>query len=149
MVDINNQSVDYDNDGIITREEADKALTGTWKYLLMDRKEDGTFEIDHHHTVTEIDGMMDYMAENVHKATIRELKLDGIVKNLDEETLNKVIVGEVRTISGNKEIKIEQDGELIRVDNLDGDLTDEDHIGDLTVEQLMLYMGAMLDILSV
>ncbi len=149
MVDINNNSVDYDNDGIITREEADKALTGTWKYLLMDRKEDGTFEIDHHHTLTEIDGMMDYMAENVHKATVRELKLDDIVKNLDEETLNKVIVGEVPTLSGNKEIKIEQNGELIRVDNLDGDLTDEDHIGDLTVEQLMLYMGAMLDILSV
>ena len=149
MVDINNQSVDYDNDGIITREEADKALTGAWKYLLMDRKEDGTFEIDHHHTITEIDGMMDYMADNVHKATVRELKLDDIVKNLDDETLNKVIVGEIPTLSGNKEIKIEQDGELVRVDNLDGDLTDEDHIGDLTVEQLMLYMGAMLDILSI
>ena len=148
MVDINNNSVDYNGDGIITRDEADKALTGTWKYLLMDRKEDGTFEIDHHHTITEIDGMMDYMAQNVHKATVRELKLDDIIKNLNEETLNKVIVGEIPTLSGNKEIKIEQNGELIRVDNLDGDLTDEDHIGDLTVEQLMLYMGAMLDILS-
>jgi hypothetical protein len=148
MVDINNQSVDYNRDGIITREEADKALTGTWKYLLMERKADGTFTINHHYTVIEIDGMMDYLSANVHEATIRELKLDEIVKNLDEDTLNKVIVGEIPTLTGNKEIKIEQNGELVRVDNLDGDLTDEDHIGDLTVEQLMLYMGAMLDLLS-
>lgn len=148
MVDINNQSVDYNSDGIITRDEADKALTGTWKYLLMERKADGTFTINHHYTVIEIDGMMDYLSANVHEATIRELKLDEIVKNLDEDTLNKVIVGEIPTLTGNKEIKIEQNGELVRVDNLDGDLTDEDHIGDLTVEQLMLYMGAMLDLLS-
>lgn len=143
FVDINNKSVDYNNDGIITREEADKALTGTWKYLLMERKTDGTFTINHHHTIVEIDGMMDYMSNNVHDATVRELKLDGIVKNLDETTLNKVIVGQI----GATEIKIKQNGTLVRVDNLDNDLTDEDHIGDLTVEQLMLYMGAILDVL--
>ena len=143
FVDLNNKSVDYNNDGIITREEADKALTGTWKYLLMERKTNGTFTINHHHTIVEIDGMMDYMSNNVHDATVRELKLDGIVKNLDETTLNKVIVGQI----GATEIKIKQNGTLVRVDNLDNDLTDEDHIGDLTVEQLMLYMGAMLDVL--
>ena len=65
------------------------------------------------------------------------------MKNLDETTLNKVIVGQI----GATEIKIKQNGTLVRVDNLDNDLTDEDHIGDLTVEQLMLYMGAMLDVL--
>ena len=144
LVDINNQSVDYNADGIITRDEADKALTGTWKYLLMERKSDGTFTINHHHTITEMDGMMDYLSDNVHKATIRELKLDGIVKNLDDDTLNKVIVGKI----GSEEVKIEQNGSLVRADNLDGDLTDEDHIGDLTVEQLMLYMSAILDVLN-
>ena len=144
MVDIKNNSVDYNGDGVISRDEADKALTGTWKYLLMERKDDGTFTINHHHTITEIDGMMDYLANNVHSATIRELKLDDIVKNLPEDTLNKVIIGKV----GSTEVKIEQKGKLVRVDNLDGDLTDEDHIGDLTVEQLMLYMGAMLEVIS-
>lgn len=144
FVDINNQSVDINSDGVVTRAEADRALTGTWKYLLMERKADGTFTINHQHTIVEIDGIMDYMSDNVHAATVRELKLDGIVKNIDSATLNKVIIGKM----GSTEIKIEQNGELVRVDNLDGDLTDEDHIGDLTVEQLMLYMGAMLDILS-
>ncbi len=144
MVDLNNNSVDYNGDGIISREEADKALTGTWKYLLMERKADGTFTINHQHTITEMDGMMDYLSNNVHAATIRELKLDDIVKNLPDETLNKVIVGKI----GVTEIKIKQDDELVRVDNLDGDLTDEDHIGDLTVEQLMLYMGAMLEVID-
>ena len=148
MVDINDNSVDYNDDGIITRDEADKALTGTWKYLLMERKADGTFTINHHYTVIELDNMMDYLSANVHAATIRELKLDEIVKNLEEEQLNKVVVGEIPTLTGNKEIKIEHNGELVRVDNLDGDLTDEDHIGDLTVEQLMRYMGAMLDLFS-
>mgnify|MGYP006896614230 CR=1 FL=1 len=149
MIDINNKNVDYNNDGIVTREEADKALTGTWKYLLMERKTDGTFTINHHHTIIEMDGMVDYMSANVHAATIRELKIDGIVKNLNEDTLNKVIIGKIPTLSGTKEITIKQNGVDVRVDNLDGDLTDEDHIGDLTVEQLMLYMGAMLDIISV
>ena len=147
MVDINNQPVD-DGDGIITREEADKALTGTWKYLLMDRKEDGTFTIDHHHTLTEMHGMVDYMSNNVQTATVRELKLDGIVKNLDDDTLSKEIIGEVPTLSGMKEVKIKQNGVDVRVDNLDGDLTDTDYVSDLTVEQLTLYMGAMLDIVS-
>ena len=152
LVDSNGNSVEGAKLIDITNMETtdkDKALTGTWKYLLMDRKEDGTFEIDHHHTVTELELMVSYMSENVHAATIRELKLDGIVKNLDDATLNKVIVGAVPTLSGEKEIKILQNGELVRVDNLDGDLTDEDHIGDLTVEQLMLYMSAVLDIISV
>ncbi len=153
LIDINNDPVD-DGDGIITREEADKALTGTWKYLLMDRKEDGTFEIDHHHTLTEMEQMMEYMSNNVQAATVRELKLDGIVKNLDDDTLDKVIVGEVPT--GNL---IEIDGELkpeikevmingVRADELDGEPLDEDHVGDLSIEQLMLYMAAMLDIVS-
>ena len=144
MVDINNQSVDYNGDGIITRDEADHALTGTWKYLLMERNEDGTFTINHHYTVMEIDGMMDYLSNNVHKAPVRELKIDEIVKDLEDDTLNKVIVGKI----GSEEVKIEQNGSLVRADNLDGDLTDEDHIGDLTVEQLMLYMSAILDVLN-
>ena len=160
LVDINNQSVDYDNDGIITREEADKALTGTWKYLLMERKTDGTFTINHHHTITELDGMVSYMSDNVHAATVRELKLDGIIQNLPDDTLNKVIIGEVPTIEMQeiagtqvptrvtKEVTIMQNDVAVRVDNLDGDLTDEDHVGDLTVEQLMLYMSAMLGILE-
>lgn len=126
----------------------DEALTGTWKYLLMDRKADGTFTINHHHTITEIDSMMDYMSNNVHSATVRELKLDGIIKNLEDDTLNKVIIGEIHTLSGTKAITIKQNGVDVRVDNLDGDLTDEDRVGDLTVEQLMLYMGAMLDVLG-
>ena len=149
MVDIYNNSVDYNNDGIITREEADKALTGTWKYLLMERKADGTFTINHHHTVIEINSMMDYLSNNIQTATIRELKLDSIINNLDENTLNKVIIGQLPTLSGMKEITINQNGVEVRVDNLDGDLTDVDHIGDLTVKQLMLYMGAILDILSI
>ena len=144
FVDINNNNVDINSDGVVSRDEADRALTGTWKYLLMERKADGTFTINHQHTIVEIDGIMDHMSDNVHAATVRELKLDGIVKNIDNATLNKVIIGKM----GSTEIKIEQNRELVRVDNLDGDLTDEDHIGDLTVEQLMLYMGAMLDILS-
>ena len=127
MVDINNQSVDSNNDGIITREEADKALTGTWKYLLMDRKADGTFEIDHHHTLTEMDGMVEYMSNNVQTATIRELKLDGIVKTLKDETLDK---------------------EIVHIPNLDAEIASKEHIGDLTVEQLTLYMSTMLDFIS-
>ena len=145
MVDIKNRSVDYNGDGIITREEADNALTGTWKYLRMDRT---TNKIHHDYKITKMDEMMDYMSENVQAATVRELKIDGIVKNLDDDTLDKVILGEVPTLTGTKEVIINQNGVNVRVDNLDGDLTDEDHVGDLTVEQLMLYMGAMLDIFS-
>lgn len=127
MIDLNNNSVDYDNDGIITRDEADKALTGTWKYLLMDRKDDGTFSINHHYTVIEIDGMMDYLSNNVQAATVRELKLDGIVKTLDDDTLGK---------------------EIIHIPNLDADIASKATVGDLTVEQLTLYMSTMLDYIS-
>ena len=124
LVDINNQSVDYNNDGIITREEADKALTGTWKYLLMNPD---TGKIDHHHTVTELDSMVEYMSDNVQKATVRALKLDGIVKNLNDDTLDK---------------------EIVHIPNLDAEIASKATVGDLTVEQLTLYMSTTLDYIS-
>lgn len=107
--------------------DKDKALTGTWKYLLMDRAADGTFTINHHHTVIEMDGMMDYLSNNVQAATIRELKLDGIVKTLDDDTLSK---------------------EIVHIPNLDADIASKATVGDLTVEQLTLYMSTMLDYIS-
>ena len=127
MIDINNHSVDYNNDGIITRDEADKALTGTWKYLLMERNDDGTFTINHHYTVIEMDGMMAYLSNNVQAATLCELKIDGIVKTLDDDTLGK---------------------EIVHIPNLDADIASKTTVGDLTVEQLTLYMSTMLDYIS-
>ncbi|MBQ8308964.1 MAG: hypothetical protein IJX96_03930 [Clostridia bacterium] len=133
LVDINGNNVDYDNDGIVSRDEADNALTGTWKYLLMERKSDGTFSINHHHTLTEMDDMMDYMSNNVHDASIRELKLDGIVKDLDDETIDRAIM---TSVLGN-EITIK-----------DKPVSDYGTtIGDLTVEELMLYMSEILELL--
>lgn len=153
----NNELTVFDDEGAIIRSELDKALTGSWKYMLMERKEDGTFEIDHHHTVTELDSMMDYLANNVHDASVRELHLDGMVTGLSNETLNTVIVGTIDTVeiqSGiptivPKEVKIKYNDEMVRVDLLDGKADDIDYVGDLNVEQLMLYMSAMLDLMSV
>ncbi len=152
----NNELTVFDGEGNIIRSELDKALTGSWKYMLMERDEDGTFTINHHHTVTELDSMMDYLANNVHDASIRELHLDGMVTGLDDATLNSVIVGEIDTVKMEggiptvvpEEIEIQYNGKMVRADNLDGDLTDIDHIGDLNVEQLMLYMSAMLKLTS-
>ncbi|MBQ7369035.1 MAG: hypothetical protein IJW60_04960 [Clostridia bacterium] len=154
----NNELTVFDGEGKIIRSELDKALTGSWKYMLMERETDGSFTINHHHTVTELDSMMDYLSNNVHLASVRELKLDGMVTGLDDDTLNKIIVGEINTVEMKtvggaqvptlvkKEVTIKQNGVDVRADNLDGDLTDEDHVGDLNVEQLMLYIGAMLDL---
>ncbi len=112
----------------------DAALTGTWKYLLMDRKADGTFTINHHHTITEMDSMMDYLSNNVHDASIRELKLDGIVKDLDDETVNRTIITSVMgTDIKIKNKPISEYGTTI---------------GDLTVEEMMLYMSAVLALID-
>ena len=74
-----------------------------------------------------MDGMMDYLSNNVQAATLCELKIDGIVKTLDDDTLGK---------------------EIVHIPNLDADIASKTTVGDLTVEQLTLYMSTMLDYIS-
>ncbi len=75
LIDINNNPV--------SMEDRDQALTGTWKYLLMDGKdENGKVIIRHDYTLVNLNNTANHLTENIETATLFELSRDGIVNNL-------------------------------------------------------------------
>jgi hypothetical protein len=149
--------IDLDgNDTVMTREEKDLALSGSWKYILRSREEDEhgnvTYKINHDATVMDMDGIMNNMMHNVHDASVRELQADDMVQGLDSDTLNQELRDTIPTVSTEGGIPQKVDKPIIIDDKapseLDGDTTDTDYVGDLTIEQLLKYTAAILSVFA-
>ncbi|MBE7080499.1 MAG: hypothetical protein E7371_04595 [Clostridiales bacterium] len=75
-----------DKNGKTHRSDTEKAVQGTWKYLLM---EDGVVNTEYKVT-SDMNQMIANMTANMQKATLNDLKTDGIM-SLDDATLNTPI----------------------------------------------------------
>ena len=140
------------DDNVQTREELDLALTGSWKYILRSKDEHGNYYISHSATLTDLDGIMNNMMHNIHDASVRELEMDGMVSGLDNTTMNKPLMDTIPTVKvvggvptlENVKIKIGDYAPSM----LDGDGSDTDTVGDLTIEQLLKYTAAILNVFT-
>lgn len=103
LIDINNNPV--------SMEDKDQALTGTWKYLLMDGKDEhGKIIIRHDYTLVNLDNTASHLTENIETATLFELSRDGIVNNLSglDDDINPIFLNTkipVKTGEGHTEEK--------------------------------------------
>lgn len=114
--------IQYTTDG-----NGEKVPTGTWKYLLMVKDgEEETYAYDLP-LLSSMNTLMDNMQKNVTNASLRELKTDGIITEFDDETLNKKIVTNI--------------GGVLTIDFE----TDKEYIGDLTINELLNYLEAVLN----
>lgn len=116
-----------------TDENGEKVPTGTWKYLLKQETTDGSGNTvvtyaDDQPLLSSMNTLMDNMQKNVTNASLRELKADGIITELDDDTLNK----EIQTDIGNGLLTIDFE-------------TDKEYIGDLTINELLNYLEAVLN----
>ena len=129
-----------DKNGNITTNKDEYAVEHEWWYLLHDEElcekdhgEDRDKQCIQDYKITELDILIDNMRANIEMATLRQLKDDGMIHDLDEETLNSP----VRTkISG--------------VDlNMDGLPSGEGvTLGDYTVVQMLNYVNEIFKVLD-
>ena len=103
--------------------KSDGTLKGSWKYLLTDPK---TGKIDNTITVIDMQKMIDNMQENIHLTPLRLLKKDGVLPEISDSTLNT-------------KIKTTIVGQSIGI-SFPGCST----LGDLTVDQMLIYIDAVL-----
>lgn len=116
-----------------TNENGEKVPTGTWKYLLKQETTDESGNTvvtyaDDQPLLSSMNTLMDNMQKNVTNASLRDLKADGIITELDDDTLNK----EIQTDIGNGLLTIDFE-------------TDKEYIGDLTINELLNYLEAVLN----
>ena len=103
-------------------------MTGTWKYLLSDHN-----GVEQKCLVTDMAGLVDNMTDNMHYATLNELKEDGIL-DIDDSTLQSDIVYEIKVGSVsvgimNDDQKFKNEDSSVKVD-----------IGELTIEETLDYV---------
>ena len=108
--------------------ESAPVLTGTWKYLLSDHN-----GVEQKCLVTDMAGLVDNMTDNMHYATLNELKEDGIL-DIDDSTLQSDIVYEIKVGSVsvgimNDDQKFKNEDSSVKVD-----------IGELTIEETLDYV---------
>lgn len=151
---MNGTKIDLDGDDTTqTRDELDLALTGSWKYILRSKDKDtGKYFISHSATLTDMDGIMDNMMHNIHDASIRELQADGMVSGLDLTTMDQKLMDSIPAVTVVEDVPTKVDKSIL-IDGkvpsqLDGDTTDVDTVGDLTIEQLLKYTAAILKAVS-
>lgn len=79
------------NGNFVLDSEGNRVLTGTWKYLLEDTTtntaEGDTITAADEYTLLQMGEMMENMTGNVTKASLFQLSEDGLITNLDGETL--------------------------------------------------------------
>lgn len=111
-----------------------RALTGTWAYLLTN---DTTPAEEY--TLIQMDEMMTNMTTNVTNATLFQLKADGLIANLDENTLNQ----DVSPLLQQTKITIGTDehGNPIEKTLVELGYT---KLGHFTVEHLLTFVGKIL-----
>ena len=105
----------YEADGV--------TLKGSWRYLLTDPK---THQADTSITVTDMETMIVNMQDNIHFATLSELKEDGVLTELSDSMLNTQLKTSVAGIS------------------LGVSFPGKTKLGELTIEEMLTYLDALL-----
>ena len=98
-------------------------LKGSWKYLLTNP---ATGKVDDSITITDMQKMIDNMQANIHNASLKDLKKDGILSNLSDDMLTT----KIRTSIMGQGIGISFPGKTT--------------LGDLTVDEMLQYVDALL-----
>ena len=82
-----------DENGNITTDPSRRVLAGTWAYLLNDTTPDanGDFTSADGYTLLQMSEMMENLTANVTNASLFQLKNDGLITNLDKQTLESPI----------------------------------------------------------
>ncbi len=112
----------YEENGNYYRADSSKVLKGQWKYLLT---ENGNFD-DSYKVAGDMNKLLDNMTANVDKATLYDLHNDGIIE-FDKEMLT---TGVKTTVAGTA---------------IEGLPADADTLGDLTTDQMLKYLAAVLN----
>ena len=142
------------NGNEVSFEQKDLALAGSWKYILQTGKNtDGTPIIDRNIKLMDMGGSRDNMMKNVRTASVRELQEDGMIDNLGTLNDTKIMsTVKVPTTTApyytEKVITIKVGDVDVPADQLDGDASDTDYVGDLTIDQLLKYTSAVLSALT-
>lgn len=133
-------------------------MTGTWKYLLTDKEgKEGDY------TITDMGTLVSNMTANIQKATLNDLKEDGIIdvtKKEDGTTFLDSAVTykfeftytypeDIPMIGGTS--KTETIGEVTTKYYRDG-IVDDEHlkisVGELTITELLNYVGEVVGLFS-
>lgn len=148
----------YTSDTFEPATESARVLTGTWKYLLTDKEgKEGDY------TITDMGTLVSNMTANIQKATLNDLKEDGIIdvtKKEDGTTFLDSAVTykfeftytypeDIPMIGGTS--KTETIGEVTTKYYRDG-IVDDEHlkisVGELTITELLNYVGEVVGLFS-
>jgi hypothetical protein len=116
-----------EEDGKTVENDSSRVVGGTWKYLLTAHNEDGTTEVKNY-TVTQFDEMVENVQDNIQVATLYDMADDGIL-----------------------EVEEKEDGTTIldkKINYKDGDVTYV-HIGDMTINILLDYVGYLTSFINI
>ncbi len=127
--------------------ETHLVLTGQWKYLLVD-KTDATGD-SHDYAITDFSKLVTNMTSNMASATLYDLKADGIITELSDDTLNTPVPPTAKLPSG-----VTLTGQIDYTDyNLlppsitlpaEGELK----LGHLTINQILDYTASVLEFIG-
>ncbi len=136
-----NDVYETDDDGnFVLDSDGNRVLTGTWKYLLDDTTPDANGDITaaDEYTLLQMGEMMENMTGNVTKASLSQLKADGLITTLNQDTLDEPI----------NPLFLD---ETIPVQNADGTSSEKTlrelgytKLGDFTVEHLLAFVGVLI-----
>ena len=128
-----------DKNGNITTNKDEYAVEHEWWYLLHDEElceknhgVDRDKQCIQDYKITELDVLIDNMRNNIEMATLYQLKADGMIHDLDEDTLNSP----VKTSIGGEPVDM---GDLPTTD-ADGNPI---KLGNYTVAQMLNYVNAI------
>ena len=141
---VNDPTIQFINIHNQVTSDKDEALTGTWKYLLLDKE---TGEIHHDYTLVNLNETTSNLSDNMQAAPLYELKRDGIINDVDYNTLDKPLITTYPYTDTPIQIKGVNVTELNRFDTAPAGQEDVATLGDLTVIELMEYMSIVLDLL--
>ena len=114
---------------------SERALTGTWAYLLTN---DNTPADEY--TLIQMDEMMTNMTNNVTRASLFQLKNDGLISSLDDDMLNDEI--DPLFLQRKMKIKDEHGNTVLKSPAELG----YSKLGHFTVEHLLAFVGTIITI---
>ena len=131
----------YTSDTFEPATESARVLTGTWKYLLTDKEgKEGDY------TITDMGTLVSNMTANIQKATLKDLKEDGIISLSDATFLTKEIKYDFTYTYLGTNISL---GSVPTKYYKDADKKElKKFVGELTITELLNYVGEVINLFS-
>ena len=131
-----------DANGNVTDDPSKRVLSGTWKYLLNDTTTDtaagDTITAAEEYTLLQMNELMENMTGNVTKASLFELSQDGLITNLDDNTL----YADINPVFLNQEMSIkDENGNSITTTPA---ALGYSKLGHFTVEHLLAFVTGLI-----